>query len=265
MGAVVAYCMNLPAEIAFAPENCFFITATPGPKEPDVITLNHCLRPFIDEIEPFQKSGQQIPTYRHPDGASVRTRIGIPVIADTPALHKVLGHLSHSAFKFCSFCDLLIELIETLNHNDWNLRNGTTTRAQALKWKQLTTKDARRDYAKETGIRWTELHRLDLSHWDSIQDHILGFMHIWLEGVLETHQRTLWGIGRAEKDENAQKKATEIAKDHSDEEDEHFTHADVVESASELEELRAESEALLARDLNSSSNDEEVVSHLLGK
>lgn len=89
MGAVVAYCMNLPIEIAFAPENCFFITATPGPKEPDVVTLNHCIRPFIDEVMPFQRPGKQIPTYRHPDGALVRTRVGIPVIADTPALHKV--------------------------------------------------------------------------------------------------------------------------------------------------------------------------------
>jgi hypothetical protein len=32
---------------------------------------------------------------------------------------------------------------------------------------------------------------------------ILGFMHNWLEGILQHHLRTLWGIGR-DKD-NAQK------------------------------------------------------------
>ncbi|KAF8221802.1 hypothetical protein L208DRAFT_1325981, partial [Tricholoma matsutake] len=47
---------------------------------------------------------------------------------------------------------------------------------------------------KETGVRWTPLH--DLPYWDPVQYVILGFMHNFLEGILQYHLQVLWGIGQ---------------------------------------------------------------------
>lgn len=58
-------------------------------------------------------------------------------------------------------------------------------------------------------------------------------MHNWLEGVLEHHLRTLWGIGR---DRAHDQRANEL------DEDEAWDESDVAESASELEELVREAD-----------------------
>lgn len=53
-------------------------------------------------------------------------------------------------------------------------------------------------------------------------------MHNWLEGILQHHLHTLWGIGR---DENESQKAKEMEKD------EQWTEEDVSDSASELDNI----------------------------
>jgi hypothetical protein len=62
---------------------------------------------------------------------------------------------------------------------------------------------------------------------------VLGYMHTWLEGVLEHQLHTLWGIGRS--DEKA-KVLEEVDKE------EQWVETDLNESASELEELQEEQE-----------------------
>jgi hypothetical protein len=73
------------------------------------------------------------------------------------------------------------------------------------------------------------MHRLP--YWDPVKHTILGFMHNWIEGVLKNHLRTLWGIGRDEKEEQ-KLDAVEI--------DEQWTESDRSDSASELEDLLRE-------------------------
>ena len=67
-----------------------------------------------------------------------------------------------------------------------------------------------------------------LPYWDPVDHTILGTLHNWEEGILKNHLHVLWGIGR---DDNTEQKLKDI------DFEEYWTDADVLESASELEEL----------------------------
>ncbi|GLB37802.1 putative transposase family tnp2 [Lyophyllum shimeji] len=152
-----------------------------------------------------------------------------PLIADLEASRKVAGFLAHAATMFCSFCLCTQDQIEDLNLDSWQLRNGAEVRAQAEAWLDQTTKAGREALETRTGVRWTPLHHLP--YWDPVKHVVLGFMHNWLEGVLQHHLRTLWGIGR---DQGESEKAKEVEKD------EQWTEADVSDSADELDDLLQE-------------------------
>jgi hypothetical protein len=169
-----------------------------------------------------------VPTSRHPDGISVKAKIA-PVIADLEGSRKATGFLGHGATMFCSFCLCTSDQLEDLNIQSWELRNGAQVRAQAEAWLHQTTKAGRNALQKTTGVRWTPLH--NLPYWDPVKHVVLGFMHNWLEGVLQHHLRALWGIGR---DENESQKAKEV------EQDEQWSEADVSDSAEELDDLLQE-------------------------
>ena len=93
------------------------------------------------------------------------------------------------------------------------------------------TKSGREVQAQETGVRWSLLHRLP--YWDPVKHVVLGFMHNWLEGVLQHHLRVLWCIGPPEE---LKKAVVELEKD------EQWSQADSQESAEELEGLQKEAE-----------------------
>jgi len=105
----------------------------------------------------------------------------------------VSGFVSHSAGLFCSFCKCHHNDIEDLDYHHWELQHGTEVHAQAQEWCNLVTIKAKTAMTKETGVQWTPLH--DLSYWDPVQYIILGFMHNFLEGILQYHLQVLWGIG----------------------------------------------------------------------
>jgi hypothetical protein len=71
-----------------------------------------------------------------------------------------------------------------------------------------TTKASQNALQKTTGIWWTLLH--NLLYWDPVKHVVLGFMHNWLEGVLQHHLCALWGIGQ---DEDESQKAKEVEQD----------------------------------------------------
>ncbi|KAJ6779223.1 hypothetical protein DFH09DRAFT_992899, partial [Mycena vulgaris] len=77
----------------------------------------------------------------------------------------------------------------------------------------------------------------DVANWDPVKHVILGFMHNWLEGVLQRHLRVLWGIGRPKK---KGKGYDNLGNLDPEEDDEQFTDAEMSESASELEYLHHE-------------------------
>ncbi|KDR74787.1 hypothetical protein GALMADRAFT_70536, partial [Galerina marginata CBS 339.88] len=168
-GAIILYCLNLPLSLRFLAENVFILGMMPGPFAPDTWTISHILEVVKKMFLEFDLPGVTLATKKHPDGITVAARI-LAVIADLQAARKVSGFLSHSANS---------------------------------KWKALMTVTARDKLARKTGVRWTPLH--DLPYWNPVKHLLLGFMHNFLEGILQHHLRILWGIGRPK----AKQKATE--------------------------------------------------------
>ena len=226
-GAIILYCLNLPPDLRYKPENVFIIGLTPSPYFPDVTTISHLLDPVVNALAKYGIApGQLIPTYNHPNGAWIQARVA-PLIADLEASRKASGFLSHAATMFCSFCLCKQEDLKMLTLAP--LRNSVQVRSQVDAWLKTETKSGRAAMEKETGVRWTSLYRLP--YWDPVRHVVLGYMHNWLEGILQNHLRTLWGLGRAE---GEQKRVKEI------EDDEQWTDTDVSDSANELDDLLSE-------------------------
>ena len=228
-GTILLYCLNLPPHLRYRPENMFIAAITPPPYAPNITTISHVLDPIITSVLKYNSApGQSVSTFKHPDGVSVMVK-AVPLIADLEGNNKVSGFLSHAADMYCSFCLSHHHDMEDLNLHLWTLRNGTMVKNQAEAWRNLPTKKAQEENARETGVRWTSMHRLP--YWDPVDHTILGTLYNWEEGILQNHLRVLWGIGR---DDNTEQKLKDI------DFEEHWTDTDVSESASELEELRQE-------------------------
>ncbi|KLO08882.1 hypothetical protein SCHPADRAFT_834775 [Schizopora paradoxa] len=228
-GVISLYCLNLPPHLRYRPENLFIMGITPAPTAPDHFTLDHLLKPVLDEVALFGDAlGVAIPTFLHPEEVFVRARIA-PVLADSPARSLISGFLGHAAKYFCAFCKCTADQMGSLDLGDFEPRNGTEVKADALKWKMTVTKNRKETLEGKNGIRWTYLHTLD--YWDPVKHVVLGFMHNWLEGILEHHLRVLWGVGRGTAH---QKKADEM------DEEGVWVEEDRLESESELSELAAE-------------------------
>ncbi|KAJ7498433.1 hypothetical protein B0H11DRAFT_1714955, partial [Mycena galericulata] len=183
--------MNLPPEIRYLPENLFIVGLLPSPFKPDAVDLTHLMDPIVETILKYEPPGKKVATHYHPEGVDVQARI-VPLIADLLAAREASGFLSHAAIMYCWFCLLTRDENHRLDHLLWDYRTGQQVRKEAKEWRKLDTILARNDKAKQTGVRWGSLHRF--IHWDPVKHTILGFMHNWLEGILEHTLRTLWGI-----------------------------------------------------------------------
>lgn len=162
------------------------------------------------------------------------------MIGDSPARTVISGFLGHSAIHFCAYCNCTSDNVDEVDSSSWTLRNGAEVREQALIWKATRKQEDRTELEKENGVRWTSLHRLP--YWDPVKHSVLGFMHNWLEGVLEHHLRTLWGIGRKAIDKK------KVDEDNEGEKAEKWEQSEVEESQDELGALS---------DSNSSDDDED--------
>lgn len=176
----------------------------------------------------YGAAGKQVPTFYHPECVSAHVQ-SAPLIADLEGSHKVAGFMAHGATMFCSFCLCTSDQLEDLNLHAWQLRNSAQVRAQAEEWFKQTTKVRKNALAKATGVQWTPLHCLP--YWDPVKHVVLGYMHNWLEGILQHHLRVLWVIGW---DELEKKKVEEIKKD------EELSATDVSDSADEPDTLSQE-------------------------
>ncbi|KAJ6450437.1 hypothetical protein C8R47DRAFT_1084452 [Mycena vitilis] len=194
----------------------------PSPSKPDSVLLTHLLDRIMKTILSYDPPGKKVVTHYHPEGTLVQTRI-IPLIADLPAAREAGGFLSHAAIQYCWFCLLTKDENHRLDHLQWNYRTGQQVRKEAEDWKKMETLKDRNARAKETGVRSSSLHIL--YYWNPVLYTILGFMHNWLEGILEHQLRVLWGVGR--KIEKA-KQLIEI------QDEENFDDADISEAESEL-------------------------------
>lgn len=123
-----------------------FLAIIPGPKEPSTDQMNFVLRPLIDELLVLQ-DGLEI------CGQKVRVK-ALCWACDLPAIRKTMGFLSFSANMGCSKC------LQNCREDGYltlsTPRTGEEHRAAGARIKVLdatSTKSAKEDYERQTGIR----------------------------------------------------------------------------------------------------------------
>ncbi|KAJ7060357.1 hypothetical protein C8F01DRAFT_1292717 [Mycena amicta] len=183
------------------------------------------------------RPGATFKTTKHPDGVLSKSQI-LPLLADLGAIQKIAGYLSHSANLFCSFCTLSKDDLDDLDWTSWILHQTDQVREDAQAWREERRWGVKE---KETGVRWTPMH--DLQGWDPVLHVILGWMHNWLEGILNHHLRVRWGIGR-----QAYKKELALRREQEEQEDDVYSESDVSEASDILATMRDIDEDIPADD-----------------
>ncbi|MBW0575983.1 hypothetical protein O181_115698 [Austropuccinia psidii MF-1] len=104
MGIIVLYCLNLPPRKIFQPKFTCLAGAIPSPNQPDMITINNVMKPLVAELKQL-KNGITVCTPNYPHGQKVIVKL-VALIGDIVATHKAGGFISHSAKRFCSWCEI---------------------------------------------------------------------------------------------------------------------------------------------------------------
>jgi hypothetical protein len=70
-GTVILYCLNLPPEVRYLPENMFIVGLTPSLSKPTAWTLMPLLDPLMKTILEYDLPGKRLKMYYHPEGVKV--------------------------------------------------------------------------------------------------------------------------------------------------------------------------------------------------
>ncbi|KAJ4467044.1 hypothetical protein J3R30DRAFT_3663340 [Lentinula aciculospora] len=147
--AIVLYCLNLPLDIRFLPENIFVVGMIPAPHGPTLWTIHHILDHYCDSIMEFDLPGKIMQTSVNPDGTRISARV-FPNIADLLASKKFTGF-------------------------------GSPTQAQS--WKNASTLSEKEKLFKQNGVRW--IPQYNIPYFDPVLHVILGMMHNVLEDEMQ--------------------------------------------------------------------------------
>lgn len=187
-GLFLLSCLNLPPNARNHLSRLGLLGVTPGPHSPDPQTINHLLKPVVDELIQLEP-GITLRTHQYPNGRRVRIRL-LCLQGDILATKKVAGFASHSANLPCSWCNVQHKDLAKMERGDSRLKDQIRTAAEESK--NARSQTARDLILRRTGVRWSELNRL--SYWDPSKHVVLGVMHNWLEGILQAHFRYRWGF-----------------------------------------------------------------------
>ncbi|POW15320.1 hypothetical protein PSTT_02183 [Puccinia striiformis] len=204
MGIVAMNCLNTPPTSRSKLSNWFLAAITPGPHEPDVVTINHILKPIVEDLLRL-KDGIFVKTHQYPNKRKVFLYI-LPLVGDMPANHKVAGFTSHAGTKFCTWCDVTLDSLSKLKLS--TPRTKESHLEQAKNWKEADTLGTKNTLRKKSGVRWSELNLLPYR--DPVNHVALGVMHNWIEGVLQHHWRIRWGFEKVQESNIQKRKYSEI-------------------------------------------------------
>lgn len=190
-GAMYMICLNLPMHLRYQLENVYLVGIIPGPREPSLHQINHLLRPLVNELIQFWKTGFFISrTCTFGLGRLVRGAL-IPLVCDLPAARKTAGFMGHGATMFCSFCRLRLNDIQNVNSDTWPKRHSWKEHMlHACRWRDAGTKSLRETIEKTQGVRYSELLRLP--YWDPTRFTVLDTMHNLFLGEFQHHCRNVW-------------------------------------------------------------------------
>jgi len=185
-GVLYAAICNLPRDIRFKRENLLIISILPGPNEVSLHKINHYLAPMVDELESLWSGMTLNRTYEYREGRQIRAAL-ILVSCDIPAARKICGHIS--ALAACHRCEKRGNY-ENHQHNfagmedmeDWFItRDSSQHRQNAIGCRRCNSDAARSRFAKQTGVRWSELLRLP--YFDPIRFLTVDPMHCLFLGI----------------------------------------------------------------------------------
>lgn len=194
-GVIYASICNLPRDIRFKRENLLILGLLPGPDEVSLHKINHYLAPMIDELETLWNGVTINRTFECRNGKTIRAAL-ILVSCDIPAARKICGHVS--ALVSCHRCQKQANY-ENRHHNfagmdsmdEWFIsRDPLQHREDALGWRRCNTTTSRKQFVKQTGVRWSELLRLP--YFDPIRFLTVDPMHCLFLGIAKWIVKRIW-------------------------------------------------------------------------
>jgi hypothetical protein len=187
-GAIYGVLCNLPREVRFKPENILTLSIIPGPHEPKQSQINNILAPIVDELLQFAQ-GVYIPsTYQYPKGRKIYLAL-ILSANDIPAARKICGHAGPGVK--CHRCPKRATYDKITKRNHYgNFRNAHEWfqpvdigpyREAARQWLHYQTQYEREKHFLDTGVRWSELYRLN--YFNPVTFMVVDPMHCLFLGV----------------------------------------------------------------------------------
>ncbi|MBW0545456.1 hypothetical protein O181_085171 [Austropuccinia psidii MF-1] len=133
-------------------------------------------------------------THDFPQGRLIRVAL-LPLIADLPALRKVAGFASHSANRFCSFCNITRVDINEIDISKFETRTHENHISKENEWLQLQTKKEQDEFVKSHGVWWSILNKLD--YWRPIDFCGIDIMHCLILGDIKDYCISFLKVGLA--------------------------------------------------------------------
>ncbi|KAG2129521.1 hypothetical protein BD769DRAFT_1627963 [Suillus cothurnatus] len=164
----------------------------PGPKEPNVVQINHCLEPSTHKLLEL-KNGVKMDVYGEEELADVFAD-DEALACDMPASHKCNGTAGHSHdFHPCAFCDVDIVKINTPKgyNNSWTNKDDYHMLHQSFYSKDATPA-CQEAILRDHGVRFSILNVI--SGWLPSRKSALDFMHCIFLGIIShLFMRVLFG------------------------------------------------------------------------
>ncbi|KZT55123.1 hypothetical protein CALCODRAFT_437660, partial [Calocera cornea HHB12733] len=159
--------------------NLSLCAVLPGPHEPSNESLQHFLRPFVDDLLRLYLSGVKINTPNHPEGRLVRVAL-VALICDHPALCKIGGFADQASARWpCTQCQIRRADIPGFASAACRPRSGELHKRRAARHYTLPP-DKQDDYTRKYGVRWSEFNRLP--YFNPITMCVIDPMHSLLLG-----------------------------------------------------------------------------------
>ena len=177
--------LNYPRRLRFRRENMILIGVIPGPKEPS-LHINSFLEPLVQDLLKLWK-GVEMPTT---EGNQVLYAALMCNSSDVPATRKIAGFVGHGALKGCSRCLKSFPTNKFGEKADYSgfhpstwLKRTTMEdhRKKGMEWKHASTLACRHEIEQESGVRFTELLRLQ--YFNTIRCTVVDPMHNILLGT----------------------------------------------------------------------------------
>ncbi|KAG2050544.1 hypothetical protein BDR06DRAFT_998615 [Suillus hirtellus] len=173
---------NLPQDQQFLQVNVICAAIMLGPKEPNIVQINHCLEPSTHELMEL-KNGVKMDVYGE-EGLVDVFADNEALACNMPASHKCNGTAGHSHdFHPCAFCDIDIVKINTPEgyNNSWTAKDDHHMLRQSFYSKDATP-TRQEVILQDHRVRFSILNVIP--GWLPLRKSALDFMHCIFLGII---------------------------------------------------------------------------------